>query len=272
MAAGQDAVEGVGERRRIGLRDRRAQVVALDHVGQLVAARAYDRQTCPEAVEVARAEREVSLEVLVVGRQRAGGLEQPVDALGVGDPAVVEEHRAVEQPELAGERASFVRRVGGRTACLAHEHQPRARAALAQQRHRADGRLGVEPRPDCGGPQHDLVARVDPVEAHARAALARRDRRLGRRAVGDQVDDRAQRRVALRQLRRQQALGQHRADPQVALALGGAHEVVAGAQRIGHAVGHERRQETRSRRAPARVALQRLDLLGHEEVEDEART
>jgi tetratricopeptide (TPR) repeat protein len=77
----------------------RAGALLLDPLGQLVAARAHDRQPRPEAVEQAGAEGEAGLEPVDVERDRQVGVEQGGAALGVWRP-VAEEDALPGQAEL----------------------------------------------------------------------------------------------------------------------------------------------------------------------------
>ena len=244
--------------------DGRAQAVALDALGQLVAARADDRQPGPDAVEQPRAEGEARLEVLAVRGDRAVGVEQPVGALLVGHPLVVERDHGAEQPQLLRQGARLRRRPLGLAARrAAHEHEPQSRASRRELRHRADRGGRVEPVPDAAVPEHELLvaaARADP------AAL----RRLGRHAERDDVQHRAQRRVIVVALGREQALGEHRPEPQVALLLRRAHDVARVAQRGEDAVQRQRPGDAPHRARAARQRLQQLERLRVVEVGHEA--
>ena len=89
----------------------------------------------------------------------------------------------------------------------------------------ADHRERVEPVPDAARPEQDLVVRTDPGDdaAQRRAGL----RRLRIDAEGDDVDERAQRRVARVALAVEATGARERAEPEVALLLARADECVA---------------------------------------------
>ena len=180
-AAVEDLGERGGEAVRVAGRRGGAEVLALDPLGEVVAAGADDRQARPDAVEQAGAVGEARLEMVAVGGDGAVGLQQPRAALLVRDPAVVEADDAPEQAELAGEVARAGLGVAGlRGARRAHEHEAEPRALRAQPRDGAQDRLGVEPVPDPAVPQHELVLRREP-EPLARAGPGRGRRRRGRR-------------------------------------------------------------------------------------------
>ena len=97
-------------------------------------------------------------------------------------------------------------------------------------------------------------------------------RHLLRDAVRRQREARAHRRVAVVRLGRQQPLAGGHAEPQVELASGRRHEVMADAQRLDEPVrGHRRDQPPPRRLVAAARNVQRLDDLRAAEVEHQPR-
>ena len=191
-----------------------------------------------------------------VSRVVGGGLDSAQSACisqaarsRVGDPALVEVHERVQQPELARRARAAARARGGRRMLRAPPMNTRrtVRAPLGEARHRADRGLGVQPAPDAAVPQHELAvrrrARRSPRAGRPRrtAAARARARRRARASITCAASGRGRR--APGPIRRS---AEHRAEPQVALCLAGAHEVVARAQRGVQAV--ERRGRAHARR------------------------
>ena len=174
--------------------------------------------------------------------------------------------RAVEHAELAGDAARLLGGGAGRALGRgAHEHEGRA----VEPRGRADGGGRVEPAPDPAVPEHDG-------RAGGQAGSARGATRAGRAGLGldaerDDVDAAAQRRVGVVDRRRDQALAEQCAQPQVALDLRGAHQVVGAAQRERDAVDHERADAAAQRVGAPAQRLERLERLGVVEVDDHPR-
>ena len=155
----------------------RAEVLARDALGEVVAARADDRQAGPEAVEQSRAIGEARLQVLAVGRERAVGLRQPGAPLGVGHPAVVEVHDRAEQRRARSASSRGLGAPGRGIVAGSHEHQAHRGRRSAS---RPTARIAV-PRPASSRCRRSTAR--SRVLADRRDRLARAHRRRRRRAA-----------------------------------------------------------------------------------------
>ena len=134
----------------------------------------------------------------------------------------------------------------------AHEHEPDLRPALGERRDRAHGGRRVEPVPDPAVPQH--TSSSGPIASAKRSrgpgAPGTATGGIGREAERDHVQHRPQARVAVVVLRPDQALGHHGAEPEVALLLRRADQVVAVVQRVDDPVDGERVEHAAQAHAP----------------------
>ena len=108
----------------------------------------------------------------------------------------------------------------------AHEDQPRLGHLLGDHRHGADQGQGVEPVVDPATPQDHLVVLADAVDDPPQAVLLL-DGRLLRQPEGRHVDESAERGVLVVARGVDPTLTGELAEPEVALLLRGADEVVA---------------------------------------------
>ena len=169
-----------------------------------------------------------------MGRHADVGLEQPVGAILVGNPVLVEEDHPVEQAQLLGQppgRGDHPELwrvpvwVGG-----AHEDQAQLRVAAAGIGHSADQRQRVQPVVDRAGEQDQVVV-ADPRDhpAHGGRPL---DRRFLGKAKGDQVDQRAHRGVAGEGLRIDPVERAQGPNPVIELLLARAQKIIAEPQLV----------------------------------------
>ncbi len=226
-------------------RDDGARARRRDHVGELVAGGADQRQPAPQVVQHPGTEGELGLQVVQVRAHRDVGGTKPAVPVLVGHPAVGEEDGPVQQSLLLGDPAG---RGGGAVDAghrmlRAEEDQPQPGHLGLRGRDRADQRHRVQPGIDAAAPHADHVLGADAGEDRGQrgpVAVHRRSRRrperhdadepgeVGGVVVGDRVDPAQRGEVA---------------EPQRPLAPGGAqHEVGPGQLDVqrGDAVAHHR--------------------------------
>ena len=157
----------------------------------------------------------------------------------------------------------------------AHEAEVRPRTgrgpAVLEERHGVDHGDRVEPVPDPPAPQDDPVLGLDP-RPDAADRRARALRRLCGHAERDDVDQRPHRAVALVVGDVEQALAGHQAEPEVALLLAGADDVVGGGAVRDRRVIDHRLQAPAAGLGTIAHALEDLHHRRVVEVGDEART
>ena len=207
----------------IARRDRCAQPPGGNQLADHVALGRDRGQAGPDIVQKPGAKGQARFHACLVERQPHVGFQQAGRPLPGRQPGHKEDV-PIQEPQLSGQLPRLVQH-GHAGAGGVEKDQSHVSVSAGDRLHGSHRREGIEPVPQAPAPHDDPIVRPD-ARHPALEYRPGRPRGLGRQPKGHDIDQVPQGHVALVSDGVDPALGEHGAQPQIALALAGAQNQV----------------------------------------------